>query len=105
MPTYDYVCTSCGHAMEVMHTVHGDGPAACPRCGARMRKAIAPLAVHFKGTGWARKERSPSRPAKAESKAPGSSEASAGGSGAGEASAGGSGAGGSPDGAAPKDAD
>ena len=63
MPTYDYICTACGHEIEVMHSVHGEGP-ACPRCGARMRKAIAALAVHFKGTGWARKDRSSGRPSK-----------------------------------------
>ena len=63
MPTYDYICTACGHEIEVMHSVHGEGP-ACPRCGARMRKAIAALAVHFKGTGWARKDRSSARPSK-----------------------------------------
>lgn len=64
MPIYDYLCAACGHEMEVMHSVHGEGPAACPKCGARMRKAIAPLAVHFKGTGWARKDRSSGRPSK-----------------------------------------
>ncbi len=64
MPTYDYVCSSCGHRMEVVHSVHGHGPAACPNCGGAMRKAFAPPAVVFKGTGWARKERSGARPAK-----------------------------------------
>ena len=58
MPTYDYVCSSCGHRMEVMHGVHGHGPSACPVCGGQMRKAFAPPVVHFKGTGWAKKERS-----------------------------------------------
>ena len=58
MPTYDYVCQNCGHAMEVMHSVHGHGPASCPKCGGAMKRAFSPPAVHFKGTGWARKERS-----------------------------------------------
>ncbi len=60
MPTYDYVCTKCGHEMEVFHPVHGHGPSACPRCGGEMRKSFAPPAVVFKGTGWARKERAAS---------------------------------------------
>ncbi len=60
MPTYDYVCTKCGHEMEVFHPVHGHGPSACPQCGGQMRKAFAPPAVVFKGTGWARKERAAS---------------------------------------------
>jgi len=80
VPTYDYICTACGHEIEVMHSVHSEGP-ACPRCGARMRKAIAPLAFHFKGTGWARKERSsggPSKPAPKETDSSGSAGSSAG---------------------------
>ena len=57
MPFYDYICDKCGHEMEVMHSVHSRGPAACPNCGGPMTKAIAAPAVHFKGSGWARKER------------------------------------------------
>lgn len=68
MPTYDYVCTVCGHEMEVFHSIHGHGPAACPRCGGAMKKAFAAPAVVFKGSGWARKERHgrKSKPASAE---------------------------------------
>jgi putative FmdB family regulatory protein len=56
VPFYDYVCSDCGHEMEVRHSVHGHGPAACPICHGQMRKAISAAAVHFKGSGWARKE-------------------------------------------------
>lgn len=73
MPIYDYVCTNCGHEMEVIHPVQGHGPAACPKCGGHMRKAIVAAAVHFKGSGWARKERGtgrPSRPASKETTTP-----------------------------------
>lgn len=58
MPIYDYVCSNCGHRMEVSHSIHGHGPSACPVCGGPMKKAYSAPAVHFKGTGWARKERS-----------------------------------------------
>jgi putative FmdB family regulatory protein len=58
VPIYDYVCSNCGHTIEVTHPVQGDGPSACPNCGGPMKKAISAPAVHFKGTGWARKERS-----------------------------------------------
>ncbi len=58
MPNYDYVCSNCGYETEVMHSVHGNGPSVCPRCGGPMKKAISAPAVHFKGGGWARKERS-----------------------------------------------
>jgi len=58
MPLYDYVCAACGHRFEVMHGVHGHGPERCPVCGSGpLRKAVAAPAVHFKGSGWAKKER------------------------------------------------
>jgi putative FmdB family regulatory protein len=67
MPIYDYVCASCGHEVEVVHSVIGRGPATCGECGGPMKKAISAPAVHFKGGGWARKERSGSRrPGRAE---------------------------------------
>lgn len=71
MPTYDYVCSACGHEMEVMHSVHAEGPSVCPVCGGRLKKAIGVPAVHYKGSGWARKEKSgatkPSRPSSTDS--------------------------------------
>jgi putative FmdB family regulatory protein len=58
VPLYDYDCASCGHRFEVMHGVHADAPSACPNCGsAQLRKAFAAPAIHFKGSGWAKKER------------------------------------------------
>ena len=56
MPIYEYVCSNCGHRMEVVHSIHGHGPGECPECGGPVKKAFSPPAVHFKGTGWARKE-------------------------------------------------
>jgi putative FmdB family regulatory protein len=35
MPIYDYVCVNCGHEIEVMHSVHGHGPAAAPSAAGR----------------------------------------------------------------------
>ena len=58
MPTYDYVCAACGHRFEVVHGVHADGPTTCPLCGGGpVRKAFAPPTIHFKGSGWAKKDR------------------------------------------------
>ncbi len=58
MPLYDYDCAACGRRFEVVHGVHADGPTACPLCGSGpVRKAITAAAVHFKGSGWAKKER------------------------------------------------
>jgi putative FmdB family regulatory protein len=56
MPTYDYVCASCGELVEVMHGVHARGPEACDVCGGRMRKAMSLPAIVFKGSGWAKKD-------------------------------------------------
>ena len=58
MPIYDYICGSCGYEVEVIHSVTAEGPSACPKCGGQMKKAIVAPAVHFKGSGWARKEKS-----------------------------------------------
>jgi putative FmdB family regulatory protein len=56
MPLYDYRCAACGHEVEVMHSVHGTGPDLCERCGGPMRKALSPPAIHFRGSGWAKKD-------------------------------------------------
>ena len=61
MPIYDYVCAN-GHTTEVIHGVNDAGPANCPVCGAPLRKALSAPTIHFKGSGWAKKERS-SKPA------------------------------------------
>lgn len=60
MPIYDYVCSSCQHRVEVIHGIHDAGPRFCPNCGTEgsMRKAPATPAIHFKGSGWAKKDRS-----------------------------------------------
>ena len=60
MPTYDYVCSSCGRVTEVVHSINASGPAACPACGAvgTLTKAFNPPTIHFKGSGWAKKDRS-----------------------------------------------
>lgn len=58
MPLYDYDCAACGRRIEVVHGVHAPGPAHCPNCGGGpLKKAISAPAVHFKGSGWAKKER------------------------------------------------
>jgi putative FmdB family regulatory protein len=83
MPIYDYVCGACGHLLEVIHGINGEGPRFCPSCGVegRMKKAFAPPAVVFKGSGWAKKDRSAtSRPAKSSDSKGGDKAASSSGS-------------------------
>jgi putative FmdB family regulatory protein len=63
VPTYDYVCNHCGHRFEVVHGIHGDGPTHCPVCHkGPVQKAFAPPTIHFKGSGWAKKDRAGGRP-------------------------------------------
>jgi putative FmdB family regulatory protein len=58
MPVYDYDCAACGRRFEVIHGVHAEGPTACPLCGeGPVRKAVTAAAVHYRGSGWAKKER------------------------------------------------
>jgi len=58
VPRYDYDCAACGRRFEVMYGVHADPPTSCPLCGSGpVRKAISAPAIHFKGSGWAKKER------------------------------------------------
>jgi len=65
MPIYDYACTVCGRVVEVVHGVQGHGPQACETCGGPMRKLLSTPAVHFKGSGWAKKDRRSSSTTKA----------------------------------------
>jgi putative FmdB family regulatory protein len=67
MPIYDYLCSSCGQTTEVIHGIEAAGPRFCPVCGAEgtLRKAFAAPTVHFKGSGWAKKDRSSSSGARA----------------------------------------
>lgn len=58
MPLYDYDCAACGRRFEVIHGVNDAPPQQCPLCGSGpVRKAFAAPAIHFKGSGWAKKER------------------------------------------------
>lgn len=59
MPIYEYLCTSCGHRTDIVHGINDAGPAFCPACGneGTMRKQFAPPVIHYKGSGWAKKDR------------------------------------------------
>jgi putative FmdB family regulatory protein len=56
MPTYDYKCANCGHVVEVVRGVNEAGPTVCPECGGLLRKQMSAPAIHFRGTGWAKKD-------------------------------------------------
>ena len=71
MPIYDYLCSNCGQTTEVIHGIDAPAPRFCPACGAEgtLRKTFGTPAVHFKGSGWAKKDRSSSSGARAKSTA------------------------------------
>ena len=97
MPLYDYVCAACGRRFEVIHGVHDDPPTSCPLCGSGpVRKAISAPSIHFKGSGWAKKERRSAAAARSGSDPAGddSGSADAGSADAGSAAAAKAGAGG-----------
>lgn len=77
MPHYDYRCTECGREVEVMHGIHDSGPETCQHCGAAMRKALSTPAIHFKGSGWAKKDAAAATAKKAKPKAGSSGTTSA----------------------------
>ena len=67
MPLYDYRCRACGREIEVMHGIDARGPEACEACGGAMTKVLSPPAIHFKGSGWAKKDAAASSSKKAKS--------------------------------------
>lgn len=67
MPLYDYRCKECGNEIEVMHGIDGVGPNTCEVCGGVMKKALSTPAIHFKGSGWAKKDYQAATKAKAKS--------------------------------------
>lgn len=77
MPVYDYVCGSCGHRFEVFHGLNESGPHQCPLCEGSVTRAFVPPTIHFKGSGWAKKDRQSSSGAAARKAAAGSPKVSA----------------------------
>jgi putative FmdB family regulatory protein len=52
MPTYEYVCTECGHDLEVVQSFKDDALTECPNCHGKLRKVFGNVGVSFKGSGF-----------------------------------------------------
>ena len=52
MPTYEYVCKSCGHLFEIVQSMRHDPLRECPECGGELRKVFSPPAITYKGSGF-----------------------------------------------------
>lgn len=54
MPTYEYVCRSCGHRFDVVQSIHDEPLQVCQECHGELRKVMNAVGVHFKGSGFYR---------------------------------------------------
>jgi putative FmdB family regulatory protein len=54
VPTYQYACTECGHAFDIVQSFSEDSLTVCPECSGRLRKVFNAVGVVFKGSGFYR---------------------------------------------------
>jgi putative FmdB family regulatory protein len=53
MPTYEYVCTKCGHKFEAVQSMMDKPLSRCPVCKSAIRRVInGGIGVIFKGSGF-----------------------------------------------------
>ena len=53
MPTYEYVCTSCGADFDVFQSMSDAPVKVCPTCGKAVRRKInGGTGIIFKGSGF-----------------------------------------------------
>jgi putative FmdB family regulatory protein len=52
MPTYEYVCQSCGHRFDVWQKISDEPIQTCTVCGSAVRRVIFPVGLMFKGPGF-----------------------------------------------------
>jgi putative FmdB family regulatory protein len=52
VPTYEYVCQSCGTHVEVYQRFSDEPLTECGVCGGPLRKVFHPAGILFKGSGF-----------------------------------------------------
>jgi len=52
VPTYEYVCSSCGTHVEVYQRFSDEPLTVCGVCGGSLRKVFHPAGILFKGSGF-----------------------------------------------------
>jgi putative FmdB family regulatory protein len=62
MPTYEYACTECGHAFDIVQSFSDTALTECPECGGKLRKIFGAAGVVFKGSGFYRTDSRSSSP-------------------------------------------
>lgn len=77
MPTYDYVCETCGNRFEEWQKITDEPIKICPACGGPVHRVIYPVGLVFKGSGFYKTDNRAAPPAES-STASVAKEASAG---------------------------
>lgn len=52
MPTYEYLCESCGHRFEVLQHIADAPLTTCPNCSGHIHRVLFPAGIVFKGAGF-----------------------------------------------------
>lgn len=53
MPTYEYVCDSCGYGFEVFQKMSDKLVSICPKCNKSVRQVLSGgLGINFRGSGF-----------------------------------------------------
>jgi putative FmdB family regulatory protein len=52
MPTYEYVCTSCGNRLEAVQPFSDPALTTCPVCQGVLRKVFGNVGIVLKGSGF-----------------------------------------------------
>lgn len=78
MPTYEYVCMSCGRHVEVVQSFSDEPLRTCEHCGGPLKRVFHPVGIVLKGSGFYSTDNrsSRSKAAAAESKKESGSESS-----------------------------
>ena len=52
MPTYEYLCKTCGQRFETWQKMSDEPLTVCPNCGAEIHRVLFANGVVFKGSGF-----------------------------------------------------
>jgi putative FmdB family regulatory protein len=67
MPTYEYLCKTCGHRFETWQKMSDDPLTVCPNCGSPIHRVLFATGVVFKGSGFYSTETRAPQPAESSS--------------------------------------
>lgn len=52
MPTYQYLCGSCGHRFDIFQHFADAPLTTCPNCSGQIHRVLFPAGIVFKGSGF-----------------------------------------------------